>query len=185
VAVFTAIYLHFYFFEAHDFNKNSENQFELECRQSKTFGNMIIALLKTRTVCLTDVATALSGRAKTESKYKTLQRFFQSYAMDIDTVSQMVANILPISKEKWTISIDRTNWKLGKANINILCLGICYMGVCFPVVWISLDKRGNSNTGERITLIEKFITFSGRQKSDVSLLIVNLSDTKFHPFNSG
>ena len=124
--------------------------------------NMIIALLKTRTVCLTDIATALSGKAKTESKYKKLQRFFRSYAMDIDSVSRMVASILPISKDKWTLSIDRTNWKLGKANINILCLGICYMGVCFPVVWVSLDKRGNSNTGERIALIEKFITLFGK-----------------------
>lgn len=38
--------------------------------------NMIIALLKTRTVCLTDIATALSSEAKTEFKYKTLQKFF-------------------------------------------------------------------------------------------------------------
>ncbi len=130
----------------------------------KLLANMIIALLKTRTVCLTDIATALSGKAKTESKYKTLQRFFRSYAMDIDSISRMVVNMLPISKEKWTLSIDRTNWKLGKANINILCLGICYMGVCFPVVWISLDKRGNSNTDERITLIEKFIRLFGKEK---------------------
>lgn len=126
--------------------------------------NLIIALLKTRTVCLTDIATALSGKVKTESKYKKLQRFFRFYEMDINSVSRMVAAILPISKERWTLSIDRTNWKLGKSNINILCLGICYMGVCFPVVWISLDKRGNSNTDERITVIEKFINLFGKVK---------------------
>lgn len=125
---------------------------------------MIIALLKTRTVCLTDIATAISGRVKTESKYKRLQRFFRSYEMDIDSVSRMVATILPISKDKWTLSIDRTNWKLGKANINVLCLGICYKGICFPVIWISLDKRGNSNTSERVALIEKFISLFGKAK---------------------
>lgn len=62
--------------------------------------------------------------------------------MDIGSVSQMMANILPISNEKWSLSIDRTNWKLGKANIIILCLGICYMGVCFPVVWIKAKMDG-------------------------------------------
>ena len=76
----------------------------------------------------------------------------------------MVANILPIVKEKWTLSIDRANWKLGKANINILCLGICHIGICFPIIWISLDKRGNSNTQERITLMERFIKFFGIEK---------------------
>ncbi|MBF0204858.1 MAG: IS4 family transposase [Desulfamplus sp.] len=126
--------------------------------------NIITALLKTRTVCLTEIATALSGKAKTESKYKRLQRFFGSFSMDMDSISRMVANILPISNEKWVLSVDRTNWKLGKANINILCLGICYMGICFPIIWISLDKRGNSNTRERISLMERFIKIFGIAK---------------------
>lgn len=130
----------------------------------KFLASLIIALLKTRTVCLTDIATAFSGKAKTASKYKKLQRFFRFYEMDINSVSQLVAAIIPISKEKWTLSIDRTNWKLGKANINILCIGICYKGICFPVVWLSLNKRGNSNIPERIAIIEKFISLFGKEK---------------------
>lgn len=126
--------------------------------------NMIIALIKVRTVCLTEVATALSGKAKKDSKYKRLQRFFRFFPMDYESVSRIVANMLPIFKDKWILSIDRTNWKLGKTNINILVLGICYLGVCFPIVWISLDKRGNSNTQERITVINKFIKLFGKEK---------------------
>mgnify|MGYP000045950831 FL=1 len=126
--------------------------------------NMIIALIKVRTVCLTEIATALSGKAKKDSKYKRLQRFFRFFPMDIESVSRVIASMLPIFKEKWTLSIDRTNWKLGKANINILVLGICYRGVCFPIIWISLDKRGNSNTRERITVIDKFIRLFGKEK---------------------
>lgn len=41
--------------------------------------NIITALLKTRAVCLTELATALSGKTKTESKYKRLQRFLDLF----------------------------------------------------------------------------------------------------------
>jgi len=126
--------------------------------------NIIIALFKVRTVCLPDIAATLPGKAKTESKYKQLQRFFRLFEMSMASVSMMVAAIIPISKERWTLSIDRTNWKLGKANINILCVGICHKGICFPIVWITLDKRGNSNTAERISVIERFIRIFGKAK---------------------
>ncbi len=126
--------------------------------------NLIIALLKVRTVCLSDIVTAIPGKAKTDSKYKQLQRFFRLFDMDIGSVSTMIPALLPISNENWTLSIDRTNWKLGKANINILCVGICYKGICFPVVWVPLNKRGNSNTAERIALIEKFTFLFGNNK---------------------
>lgn len=126
--------------------------------------NMIIALIKVRTVCLTEIATALSGKAKKDSKYKRLQRFFHFFPMDFESVGQVIASMLPIFNEKWTLSIDRTNWKLGKTNINILVLGICCRGVCFPIIWISLNKRGNSNTRERITVMNRFIRLFGKEK---------------------
>lgn len=126
--------------------------------------NIIIALLKTRTVCLVDIATALKGRAKQESKYKQLQRFFRFFEMDMNSISRMIASLIPKSKQNWTIAIDRTNWKFGKANINILCLGICYMGVSFPIIWVPLNKRGNSNSNERIALLKQFTNLFGLEK---------------------
>ena len=126
--------------------------------------NIITALFKVRSVNLTDLSAALSGKAKADSKYKQLQRFFRVFEMDINSVSSMIAALVPISKENWTLSMDRTNWKLGKANINILCVGICYRGICFPLVWLPLDKKGNSNTDERISVIESFIHLFGETK---------------------
>ena len=141
-----------------------KNNLNWNAARISLLANMVIALLKVRTVCLTEIAAALSGKAKIESKYKRLQRFFASFPMNMDSISRLVANIVPVSKDKWTLSVDRTNWKLGKANINILCLGICHIGICFPVIWVSLDKRGNSNTRERITLMERFIKIFGVEK---------------------
>jgi len=59
------------------------------------------------------------------------------------------------------LCIDRTNWKLGKPNINILMLSVAYQGLSIPILWTLLDKQGNSNTEERISIIGKFISLFG------------------------
>lgn len=58
--------------------------------------------------------------------------------------------------------MTRTNWKFGHANINIFMLGIVYKGVAFPLLFTMLDKRGNSNSRERIDLINRFINLFGK-----------------------
>ena len=49
---------------------------------------------------------------------------------------------------------------------NILCLAIVHQGVAIPVLLILLDKKGNSNTDERIQLINRFIELFGVEKID-------------------
>jgi len=41
-------------------------------------------------------------------------------------------------------------------------LAIAYKGTAIPVYWILLDKRGNSNTRERIALMKRFIKQFGK-----------------------
>ncbi len=55
------------------------------------------------------------------------------------------------------LSMDRTNWKFGRSYINILTIGISWRGTAIPLVWKLLDKRGLSNTAERITLLDKLL----------------------------
>ena len=57
--------------------------------------------------------------------------------------------------------MDRTNWKFSNTNINILTLGIIYEGMAFPIVFKMMDKRGNSNTEERMELIRRFCALAG------------------------
>ena len=66
--------------------------------------------------------------------------------------------------DSWCLTLDRTNWKWGKANINILTLGIVYKGTAIPIYWELLDKRGNSDYAERIALLKKFIEKFGKEK---------------------
>ena len=60
--------------------------------------------------------------------------------------------------------MDRTNWQWGKKNINLLVLSACYKGVAIPLYCIALDKKGNSDTSERIQLIDYFIEGFGCKK---------------------
>jgi len=62
------------------------------------------------------------------------------------------------------LSIDRTNWRWGKQDINILMLSIAYKGIAIPLMWDFLPKRGNSNTTERIALLKRFIKQFGKER---------------------
>ncbi len=53
---------------------------------------------------------------------------------------------------------------MGKRNINILMLAIVYRGIAIPILWTLLNKRGNSDTKERIALIQRFIAIFGKDR---------------------
>ena len=58
--------------------------------------------------------------------------------------------------QPWTLALDRTNWKAGTIDHNLLMLAVVHEGVAIPLLWWMLDKRGNSNQTERILLMEEF-----------------------------
>ncbi len=124
----------------------------------------INALIKVRTVNLKEIAVAFPGSACNDSQYRKIQRFFKDSALDLSMIARLTVELSPIKNEDWVLTIDRTNWKYGKFNINILTLGIAYKGIAFPLVWFCLDKRGNSNTKERIKLTDRHIEIFGADK---------------------
>ncbi|MCH2046865.1 MAG: hypothetical protein MK212_22310, partial [Saprospiraceae bacterium] len=59
-------------------------------------------------------------------------------------------------------------------DINILLLGISYKGTAIPLVWKLLNKRGNSDTSERIELMESlFNELHEFQKQQVRCLLAD------------
>jgi hypothetical protein len=111
------------------------------------------------------LAIAMPGTAQKDSKYRRLQRLFSEFTVDFSLIALFIASQLPY--EKYTITFDRTNWKYGKTHVNILFLGIVYQGVAIPILWIILNeekKNGNSNTAERIALMDLFIGIFGAEK---------------------
>jgi hypothetical protein len=118
------------------------------------------ALYAARTVNLSILATTFSGRAKDESNYKRLPRFLRNFEVPYSQVTEFVVRLLNIPGP-YTLALDRTNWKVGAVDINILMLSIVYRGIGFPVVWTVLPKAGNSETTERETVMEIFMDLFG------------------------
>ena len=56
----------------------------------------------------------------------------------------------------WVLSTDRTEWSFGQTRFNILMLGVVHNGVAYPLLWTMLDKKGNSNSDERMDLLDRF-----------------------------
>ena len=90
-----------------------------------------------------------------------MQRFAGQY-FDYRQISQLIFNMF--SFDQVQLTLDRTNWKWGKRNINILMLAIVYRGIAIPILWTLLNKRGNSDTKERIALIQRFIAIFGKDR---------------------
>lgn len=120
----------------------------------------ITSILKVGTVNLVKVSIGMGGKADVSSNYRRIQRF-------IDQVQWCYNTLVPLIL-KWsaihgplTLIIDRTNWKLGKSDINILCVSVLGQGFCIPVIWKLLDKQGNSSQQERIDLICRLLQVPG------------------------
>ena len=86
----------------------------------------ILALIQVKTVNLTQIALAFNGQVKSESNYRRIQRFFEQFSFDKQVISQWLIAQLP--QEALVLCLDRTNWKFGKVDINILALGVAYKG---------------------------------------------------------
>ncbi len=56
--------------------------------------------------------------------------------------------------QQWLRCLDRTNWTFGTMDINILVMAVAYKGVAVPFLWVFLDKRGHSNSYERIGILK-------------------------------
>jgi hypothetical protein len=115
----------------------------------------LLALLKVKTVNLSELCLGFGGKALPQSSYKRWQRFFRGFELDEVQLTSLVTSWMQIPGD-WVLSLDRTTWKFGRHWHNILTLGIVHEGVAFPVLWWLLDKKGNSNSDERMRMMETF-----------------------------
>lgn len=125
------------------------------------FTNILIGLFLTRTVNLTSIAVAFEGETKRLSRYRRIQRFFSGFKIDYEVISRFIFLLFGFQSNLY-LSMDRTNWKWGKSNINILMLAIVWKGTAIPIIWRLLNKEGNSNTTQRIEIIQTFIKYFGK-----------------------
>ena len=130
--------------------------------QIKTLMVILGCMLELRTVCLykcKDKVGNITGKKKnkSQSNYKRLLRFYGMKIVDdfCNGIFMLLVSLIEISGVH--LVLDRTNWKIGGKNINILTLGILHKECFIPLCWQQMNKRGNSNFSERENLINRFI----------------------------
>lgn len=129
--------------------------------RQKFISGFVLSLIKNKSVKFTEIAADLNEDSKTASNLRRIQSFFAEYELEYLDYARLLMCFIPL--HRLDISIDRTNWKFGDTNINILCLTVNYKGVGVPILFEMLDKRGNSNSEERTELLDKFIALFGTQ----------------------
>lgn len=147
-----------------------KQHFFINAARITLIAQMVIALIKVRTVCLSEVGGAFAGNALISSNEKRIHRFLKDFHFDQTTLCRFVCRFLP--EGQWIIALDRTVWEFGNQKINILMLAAVYKGVAIPLMWKMLTKnefpkigkKGNSNTQERIELMQEFIRLFGKQR---------------------
>jgi len=120
----------------------------------------ITTVCKLQTVNFQKLAQGLGGTSQVDSNLRKIQRFFADFIVNGDLIAKIIFSLLP-SQPPYKLCLDRTNWKFGVLDINILTISVCYQGVAIPLVWTMLPKRGNSNQKERTDLINRFISLFG------------------------
>lgn len=141
---------------------------ELNLARIRFIGLFIIALTKVQTVNFEKLAVAFENDAKTFSSLRRIQRFIAGYILDTNMIARLIFALLP-HQPPYRLALDRTNWKFGSRNINILVLSVVYQGVAFPILFSMMDKFGNSSTKERIDLMQRYILLFGKKTIDCLL----------------
>lgn len=134
---------------------------DMHLSRIKFLSQMIIALCKVQTVCFEKLALGFESESQSSSSLRRIQRFMASYVLNTNLIANMIFKLLP-HEPPYVLTMDRTNWKFGQTNINILVVGIVYQGLAFPLVYTFMPKRGNSSTQERIDLINRYIHLFGK-----------------------
>lgn len=149
----------------------------------KMFLALVTCMLQLRTTCLykcKDKMTGVTQKEKTKamSHYKQIIRFFKISDVSVFCEGIFIFILKMMNIDSNMIIIDRTNWKIGKKNINLLTVGVLFHNCFIPLCWQQLDKRGNSNFEERRLLINRFIEIWKKAGKSIRGMVV-VADREF------
>ena len=123
----------------------------------QTLAELIGGIVRAGTVNLNRLAAHIESKAQTASVHRRLERFFGKVHLDAAEVARLTVSVLGLRGRPWHLAMDRTNWKFGKTDLNVLVLSVAVDQVCVPLLWTILDKAGCSSTAERIDLMQRFL----------------------------
>ena len=135
----------------------------LSIRKSRleSFCVLVVGVLLSRTVNLSPLACMFPTRAAIASNDRRLQRFFAQVILDGSQLARVIVRIAGLGSGPWLLALDRTCWKFGRHDVNVLMLAIIRNGIAIAVMWDVLDRAGNSTTAQRSALLSRFCAVFG------------------------
>ncbi len=131
------------------------SNFSLHSARKETISAILYGMMTLGNVQHRSFARFLNT-AKPQNAIRRIERFFAEIKLSCAEAALTIVNLLGF-KGKFRLCLDRTNWKFGEKNINYLVLSWrINKKVSLPLFAIELDKAGNSNTSERIKILEMF-----------------------------
>lgn len=128
--------------------------FPIDARRLTVFAALVLAMIQTRTVVLYSLKNAVALEGTREVRYQRLLRFMQ-FSLPDELFARFALSFLP--EGPLDLILDRTNWKLGQRDVNILLLSAVWNGFSLPLMWTVLAHGGNSNQRTREALVERFL----------------------------
>ena len=114
---------------------------------------VVFALIQAKDVRHAALAARFPGSAQTDSVIRRLERFFDQHPLCPADVARLVLLLLPDRRPREFI-LDRTNWKLGQQDVNILLLAVVWREVAIPLLFELLPHGGSSDTETRHILLD-------------------------------
>lgn len=142
--------------------------FKLHGNNSITIADFMVAMWLARTVNLSQMAnySTRSGKIAKEHIYRGYQYLVHNFSVSQELLATGILKMFGLLSPscQMLLALDRTNWKYGDKDINLLVLSVVVNGCGVPLFWIELDSRGNSDTNERKQVMDKFISVFGANK---------------------
>ena len=132
--------------------------------RTKCFVSMILGMIASGSVQQHKTALGFTGTAKQKSVCSRISNFLKTFDFDFSDYARAIVEMAGL-KGPLFLALDRTNWKFGRIDINLLVLSVVVKNqFSIPILWKALPKKGNSNTLERIDLLQVFIDIFSAQR---------------------
>ncbi|SMB84305.1 IS4 family transposase [Deinococcus hopiensis] len=112
---------------------------------------VLFGILQAESTLHRKIAVHIHRDATPSSILRLVARTFHETDLTPQDVTDVLLPLLPTGK--LTFVLDRTNWKLGQRDLNLLVLGVALGDVVLPLMWKVLPHGGNSDMRVRMLLV--------------------------------
>lgn len=112
---------------------------------------VLFGILQAEATLHRKIAVHIDRDATPSSIIRMVARTFHETNLKPQDVTDVLLPLLPPGK--LTFVLDRTHWKLGQQDLNLLVLGVALGDVVLPLMWNVLPHGGNTDMRVRMLLV--------------------------------